>query len=92
MTPEGFRLYPAFSTPRRQRRLVAEVLGGDVTDAPFYRPVTPGGQPMSVEMTNLGPLGWITDAAGYRYEATPPGDRPALAADAAGAARACGPN
>jgi len=30
--------------------------------------VTPGGRPMSVEMTNLGPLGWITDPAGYRYE------------------------
>jgi alkylated DNA repair protein (DNA oxidative demethylase) len=23
---------------------------------------------MSVEMTSLGPLGWITDAGGYRYE------------------------
>ena len=23
---------------------------------------------MSVEMTNFGPLGWVTDAAGYRYE------------------------
>jgi alkylated DNA repair protein (DNA oxidative demethylase) len=27
---------------------------------------------MSVEMTNLGPLGWITDGAGYRYEAFHP--------------------
>lgn len=36
--------------------------------APFYRPLTPGGKPMSVQMTNLGPLGWVTDARGYRYE------------------------
>ena len=38
----------------------------------FYRPVTPNGRPMSVEMTNLGPLGWITDAGGYRYESRHP--------------------
>lgn len=40
--------------------------------APFYRPLTPGGKPMSVEMTGLGPLSWITDARGYRYEAAHP--------------------
>jgi len=41
-----------------------------VADAPFYRPTMPrSGSPMSVEMTNFGPLGWVTDAAkGYRYE------------------------
>jgi len=27
---------------------------------------------MSVEMTNFGPLGWVTDAGGYRYQATHP--------------------
>ena len=27
---------------------------------------------MSVAMTNLGPLGWVTDAGGYRYQATHP--------------------
>jgi alkylated DNA repair protein (DNA oxidative demethylase) len=41
-------------------------------DAPPYRPRTPGGKPMSVAMTNLGPLGWVTDAAGYRYQSTHP--------------------
>lgn len=41
--------------------------------APFYRPVTPGGRPFSVEMTNLGPLGWVSDRAGYRYQPTHPG-------------------
>jgi len=40
--------------------------------APFYRPVTPGGKPMSVMMTGCGPLGWVTDAAGYRYQPTHP--------------------
>jgi alkylated DNA repair protein (DNA oxidative demethylase) len=71
VTPEGFRLYPAMFDALAQTRLVAEVLEA-VAVAPFYRPITPGGQSMSVEMTNLGPLGWVTDAAGYRYEAHHP--------------------
>lgn len=40
--------------------------------APFYRPVTPGGGTMSVDMTNLGPLGWVSDAGGYRYQPVHP--------------------
>src|ERR1700760_1046369 len=40
--------------------------------SPFRRMVTPGGFEMSIEMTNCGPLGWITDRAGYRYAATDP--------------------
>lgn len=71
MPPEGFRLYPAFFDAERQRILLTEIMEA-VADAPLYRPVTPGGQPMSVTMTNLGPLGWITDAAGYRYAARHP--------------------
>ena len=43
--------------------------------APFYRPMTPGGKPMSVAMTNLGPLGWVSDARGYRYQPTHPESR-----------------
>jgi alkylated DNA repair protein (DNA oxidative demethylase) len=30
------------------------------------------GKPMSVRMTNCGPLGWVTDEAGYRYQAEHP--------------------
>src|SRR5690606_8359406 len=30
------------------------------------------GKPMSVRMTNCGPLGWVTDAGGYRYQPTHP--------------------
>lgn len=40
--------------------------------APFRHMVTPGGQPMSVAMTNCGDLGWVSDAAGYRYQPTDP--------------------
>jgi alkylated DNA repair protein (DNA oxidative demethylase) len=31
------------------------------------------GQPFSVRMTNCGPLGWVSDEAGYRYQPTHPG-------------------
>jgi len=38
--------------------------------APLFVPRMPrSGKPMSVRMTNCGPLGWVTDAArGYRYQ------------------------
>ena len=71
MTLDGFRLYPGYFSAGAQHALVREVLAAAAA-APFYRPVTPGGQPMSVEMTNFGPLGWVTDAAGYRYRACHP--------------------
>lgn len=36
--------------------------------APFYRPVLPRwGTPLSVRMSNAGPLGWLADKSGYRY-------------------------
>jgi len=50
-----------------QSALVAEVFRL-AARAPFYRPAMPGsGKPFSVEETNFGPLGWISDIAGYRY-------------------------
>jgi alkylated DNA repair protein (DNA oxidative demethylase) len=54
-----------------QCALAREVLEA-TRNAPFYRPLCPGGKAMSVEMTNLGPLGWITDASGYRYDCRHP--------------------
>lgn len=40
--------------------------------APFRRMFTPGGQPMSVAMSNCGSLGWTSDRQGYRYVAADP--------------------
>jgi DNA oxidative demethylase len=71
MNLPGFRLLPGQLGEAAQRRLVDEV-AALVALAPLYRPVTPAGKPMSVAMTNLGELGWITDAKGYRYEAAHP--------------------
>ncbi len=67
----GFRLWPGALSPDAQAVLVAEVMAA-IEAAPLYQPVTPGGRPFSVRMTNLGPLGWVSDRAGYRYQATHP--------------------
>ena len=68
---EGFRFWPGALSASGQADLLAGVLAA-VEQAPFYRPVTPGGRPFSVEMTGMGPLGWVSDRAGYRYQATHP--------------------
>jgi DNA oxidative demethylase len=43
-----------------------------VAAAPFRHMVTPGGQTMSVAMTNCGNAGWVTDRKGYRYDRIDP--------------------
>ena len=52
--------------------MVAAVMQG-LEAAPLYQPVTPGGRPVSVRMSNFGPLGWVSDRGGYRYQPTHPG-------------------
>jgi alkylated DNA repair protein (DNA oxidative demethylase) len=69
--PAGFRLWPGCLSPAEQTKLIEEVFAL-AQAAPFMRQVTPWGRPMSVEMTSLGPLGWITDARGYRYSSVHP--------------------
>ncbi|MDZ7752440.1 MAG: DNA oxidative demethylase AlkB [Gammaproteobacteria bacterium] len=40
--------------------------------APWRHMETPGGRTMSVAMTNCGPLGWVSDRRGYRYDPRDP--------------------
>jgi DNA oxidative demethylase len=40
--------------------------------SPWRHMLTPGGQRMSVGMTNCGRVGWISDRAGYRYQSVDP--------------------
>ena len=71
--PEGFGFFPAYLSPIEQAALLAAIR--DVlAEAPPFVPVMPRtGKPMSVEMSNCGPLGWVTDKErGYRYQATHP--------------------
>ncbi len=73
MTPDltlsGFKIYEQFLPPAAQRDLV-DTLRDAVRETPFVQPVTPSGKLMSVRMTSMGRLGWITDRAGYRYAPT----------------------
>jgi len=43
-----------------------------LVQAPWRHMVTPGGYRMSVAMTNCGPLGWVADPTGYRYDPIDP--------------------
>ncbi len=69
---DGFRLVPGFLDRAAQERLLAEI-SAVIAAAPLYTPRMPrSGRPMSVRMTNCGPLGWVTDERGYRYQPTHP--------------------
>lgn len=55
-----------------QRALLAEIRAV-VRAAPLYTPAMPrSGKPFTVRMTNCGPLGWVSDIDGYRYQPTHP--------------------
>jgi alkylated DNA repair protein (DNA oxidative demethylase) len=71
MIPDGFLYRPSALDRSAQAEMVREVLSA-LESAPLIRPVTPGGKPFSVRMSNLGPLGWVSDRAGYRYQPTHP--------------------
>ncbi|HLP69702.1 MAG TPA: alpha-ketoglutarate-dependent dioxygenase AlkB [Rhizobium sp.] len=71
--PEGVKFYPGYLT-REQQKILLEEVREVVAAAPLYVPVMPGtGTPLSVCMTNCGPLGWVTDKdRGYRYQGVHP--------------------
>jgi alkylated DNA repair protein (DNA oxidative demethylase) len=71
MAFKGFQLHPGLIGPAEQASLVQAVFEA-ARAAPFHRPQTPWGKPMSVEQTSFGPLGWVSDKAGYRYAAAHP--------------------
>lgn len=51
---------------------ILESVNGVLAQAPLRHLVTPGGYTMSVAMSNCGPLGWVSDRRGYRYDALDP--------------------
>jgi alkylated DNA repair protein (DNA oxidative demethylase) len=71
-TVDGLRIVPGY-LDRAAQAAVREALQDVFARAPLYTPRMPKtGRPMSVRMTNCGPLGWMTDEAGYRYQPTHP--------------------
>jgi alkylated DNA repair protein (DNA oxidative demethylase) len=66
--------YPGWLDAGAQERLAQEI-AEVIARAPLFVSRMPkSGLPMSVRMTNCGPLGWLSDKArGYRYEPAHPG-------------------
>jgi alkylated DNA repair protein (DNA oxidative demethylase) len=67
---EGAMILHGFAT--RQETAILAAIQGVADVAPFRHMLTPGGFRMSVAMTNCGPLGWVTDRSGYRYDPIDP--------------------
>jgi alkylated DNA repair protein (DNA oxidative demethylase) len=65
---DGITLLRGFANSRELLPLIEEI----AAQAPFRHLVTPGGQSMSVAMTNCGPVGWTSDRSGYRYSSRDP--------------------
>jgi alkylated DNA repair protein (DNA oxidative demethylase) len=68
----GVVLWRERLSPAAQRTLLADTMIR-LDGAPLYRPVMPcSGKPFSVQQSSFGPLGWVSDKSGYRYQATHP--------------------
>jgi alkylated DNA repair protein (DNA oxidative demethylase) len=68
----GVSLWREKFSPVAQKALLDDVLAR-FEQAPLYRPVMPGtGKPFSVEESNFGRLGWVSDRGGYRYQTLHP--------------------
>ena len=66
--PSGLVYHPQYFSKDAQQGLLASIRDV-VRAAPLFQPVMPRtGKPFSVAMTNCGPLGWVSDRAGYRYQ------------------------
>jgi DNA oxidative demethylase len=66
------RYLPEFLDRSAQKQVLLD-LRQALEQAPLVTPVMPKtAKPFSVRMSNVGPLGWISDKSGYRYQATHP--------------------
>ncbi len=69
---EGLQLAPGYLDQQAQLEILRDIRS-TVASAPLYTPVMPrSGRPFSVQMSNCGPLGWVSDRAGYRYQENHP--------------------
>src|SRR6202045_1155600 len=68
----GLLLRSGYLDPGPQKELLAAVTAV-IREAPLFTPRMPrSGRPFTVRMSNCGPLGWVSDEKGYRYEPTHP--------------------
>jgi DNA oxidative demethylase len=68
----GLIHHPGYLDAAARARLAAEI-AAILADAPPVTPRMPRtGKPFSVRMSNAGPLGWVSDVRGYRYQPAHP--------------------
>jgi alkylated DNA repair protein (DNA oxidative demethylase) len=59
--------------PPSERKILIGEIAKIIEEAPLFTPQMPrSGANFHYEMSNCGPLGWISDRAGYRYATTHP--------------------
>jgi len=69
---EGFCLLKGHISVDDQKHLIKQIQK-IIKQAPLFQPIMPRtGNPFSVHMTNAGPLGWVSDKSGYRYQTQHP--------------------
>ena len=68
----GVGYFPGLLDRAAQEALRDEILGNSGRGAPFRPRMPRTGKPFSVRMSNCGPLGWVSDETGYRYQPTHP--------------------
>lgn len=69
--PEGARLFRGrLSVP--EQLAILDDIAAVIEEAPPFRPQMPTGPYMINTLTNCGPLGWMSDKRGYRYQEAHP--------------------
>ncbi|MFK8254073.1 alpha-ketoglutarate-dependent dioxygenase AlkB family protein [Ancylobacter terrae] len=64
----GCRWWPGF-LDRPAQEALRDAIRAVLVEAPLFTPAMPRtGKPFSVRMSNCGPLGWVSDVEGYRYQ------------------------
>jgi DNA oxidative demethylase len=69
ITPQAV-LLPGYAAA--EAAALADELPSLLARSAWRHMLTPGGQRMSVAMTNCGRTGWVSDRAGYRYQSVDP--------------------
>jgi len=64
----GLIHHPGFLDGAARTRLAGEVAAIFAASPPFTPRMPRTGKPFSVRMGNAGPLGWVSDECGYRYQ------------------------
>jgi len=65
--PDGLEFYPDYLDRADQQDLLAAIREVFAAAPLFVSRMPKSGRPMSVRMSNCGPLGWLSDERGYRY-------------------------